>query len=256
MHATNLKKFHEIENILHGKKSILAVVSHPDDFEDYFSGTMFYAFDRDLLSPKDVHVLVCTDGGKGSRDKMQDPEELKQKRRKEQQAAMDYMDIPPENCHFLKFEDGYIHNNGNVLTERISYYFRKLKPDLVMTHNGFEAIIQKPHGVYYVHKDHRVVGEAVLDAAYPYSRDLLFFPHHHFQGLQGHMVLEILIAETQYPNVKVDVTEYMKLKIGLIKQFMSQVDSEEWLNNYFKETTQEEDDGCFFESFKYLKIII
>lgn len=251
---THHKKLHEIENVLHGKKTVLAVVSHPDDFEDYFSGTMFYAFDRDLIRPENVHILVCTDGGKGGRDKIQDPEELKKERKKEQAAAMDYMGIPEGNCHFLKFEDGYIHNNHNVLTERISYYFRKLKPDLVLTHNGFEAIIEKPNGIYYVHKDHRVVGEAVLDAAYPYSRDLLFFPHHNRQGLTGHMVLEILLAETQYPNVKVDVTDYMELKKNLIKQFMSQVDSEQWLTNYFTETTKEGD--CFMECFKYLKIII
>jgi LmbE family N-acetylglucosaminyl deacetylase len=251
---TESHRLHEIENILHGKKSILAVVSHPDDFEDYFSGTMFYGFDKNLIKPENVHILVCTDGGKGGRDKEQDQEKLKETRKDEQSKSLNYMGIPHDNCHFLDFEDGYIHNVNNVLTERISYFIRKLKPDLMLTHNGFEAIIDKPNGTYYVHKDHRTVGQAVLDAAYPYSRDLLFFPHHHQEGLSGHMILEILLAETAYPNVKVDVTEYMPQKIGLIKQFMSQVDSEAWLTKYFKDTTYE--DGCYIENFRYLRIII
>lgn len=248
------QRIFDIENILHGKETVLAVVSHPDDFEDYFSGTMFYTIDKELLDPKCFHILVCTDGGKGGRDTAATADELKFTRKKEQEDSLEFMGIPKEQCYFLDFEDGYINNDNNVLTERISYYIRKIKPDIVFTHNGFEAIIEKPDGMYYVHKDHRIVGQAVMDAVYPYSRDLLFFPEHQAEGLHGHQVLNVLLAETQNPNVKVDVTEYMPQKVELIKKFMSQVDSEEWLYNYFKNTTGEEDK--YLECFKYVKIII
>ena len=248
------KRIFDIENILNGKKIILAVVSHPDDFEDYFSGTMFYTIDKGFLDPKQFHILICTDGGKGGRDTDAKSEELVLTRKVEQEKSLEFMGIPKEQCYFLDFEDGYLTNEKNVLTERISYYIRKLKPDIVFTHNGFEAIIEKEDGMYYVHKDHRVVGQAVMDAVYPYSRDLLFFPEHQEEGLHGHQVLDVLLSETQNPNVKVDVTDYMSQKVNLIKQFMSQVDSEEWLYNYFKNTTGEEDK--YFECFKYVKIII
>ncbi len=246
--------FFDIENILNNKKTILVVVSHPDDFEDYFSGTLFYCLDKKIIDPSMFHVLICTDGGKGGRDSAISSAELTSKRKDEQEAALKFIGIPANQCYFLEFEDGYIHNTDNVLTERISYYIRKLKPDIVFTHNGFEAIIEKPDGMYYVHKDHRTVGQAVMDAVYPYSRDLLFFPEHKEAGLEGHMVFHVLLAETAEPNVKVDVSAYMPKKIALIKQFMSQVDSEEWLYNYFKNTTGEE--GQYIECFKYVKIII
>lgn len=248
------RRYFDIENILVNKKTILAVVSHPDDFEDYFSGTLFYCLDKKIVDASAFHVLICTDGGKGGRDTEITSEELKAKRKKEQEESLRFMGIPENQCYFLEFEDGYIHNAGNVLTERISYYIRKLKPDIVFTHNGFEAIIEKPDGMYYVHKDHRTVGQAVMDAVYPYSRDLLFFPQHKEEGLEGHMVFNVLLAETAEPNVKVDVSPYMPKKIELIKKFMSQVESDDWLYNYFKNTTGEE--GQYMECFKFVKIII
>ncbi|MBP9690594.1 PIG-L family deacetylase [Candidatus Woesebacteria bacterium] len=244
----------KIKSILEGKKSILAVIAHPDDFEDYFSGTMLIALEKGWIKPEYIHLLIVTDGSSGSRGKIVDPKVLKKMRFDEQMKALDAVAIPRENCHFLDFKDGYVHNNDNRLTERVAYYIRKLKPDLLLTHNGFEAIIERESGMYYVHKDHRMVGQAALDACYPYSRDLLFFPEHHKEGLNGHFLLEVLVAETQNPNVKVDITKKMPEKIGLLKNFMSQIESDEWLYNYFKDTTGEA--GRYLEAFKYVKIII
>ena len=250
-----MAKQYNIDEILKGKKGILAVVSHPDDFEDYFAGTMMYAIDMGLIKPEAIHVLICTDGANGGRGKYTDPELLKSMRQQEQKNALDKLKIPTDQCYFLDFRDGFIHNNENVLTERISYHIRKIKPELLMTHNGFEAIIEKPNGTYYIHKDHRVVGEAALDACYPYSRDLLFFPQHHqSEGLTGHFILEVLIAETQTPNVTVDFTKYLDRKVDLIKCFMTQIESDAWLYKYFKDTMSE--DEKYIEVFKYLKIII
>ncbi|CAN5162123.1 PIG-L family deacetylase [soil metagenome] len=249
-----MTKQHSIDNILKGKKKILAVVSHPDDFEDYFAGAMMYGFDKKLITPDMIHLLICTDGCAGGRAKYTDPELLKAMRQQEQHNALAKLNIPKEQCYFLDFKDGYLHNNDNVLTERISYHIRKVKPDLLLTHNGFEAIIEKPQGTYYIHKDHRVVGEAALDACYPYSRDLLFFPEHHQEGLEGHFILEILVSETQTPNVKVDFTDYLDRKVDLIKSFMTQIESDAWLYKYFKDTMTEND--RYIEVFKYLKIII
>ncbi len=249
-----MTKQYNIDDILKGKKRVLAVVSHPDDFEDYFSGAMMYGIDKKLLSADGIYLLICTDGCAGGRAKYTDPEELKKMRQAEQHEALRKLNIPHENCNFLDFKDGYLHNNDNVLTERISYYIRKIKPDLLLTHNGFEAIIEKPQGTYYIHKDHRVVGEAALDACYPYSRDLLFFPEHHAEGLEGHFILEILVSETQSPNVKVDFTPYLDKKVDLIKSFMTQIESDAWLYKYFKDTMTEDD--IYIEAFRYLKIII
>ena len=244
----------KVQSILKGKQNILAVVAHPDDFEDYFSGTMLIAIEKGWIKPENINLLIVTDGSNGSRGNIVDPEELKKLRHEEQMKALDHVGIPRENCHFLDFKDGYVHNNDNQLTERISYFIRKLKPDLLLTHNGFEAIIERQSGMYYVHKDHRVVGQAALDAAYPYSRDLLFFPEHHKEGLEGHFLLEVLIAETQNPNVKVDITDKMPEKIALLKNFMSQIESDDWLYKYFKDTTGEGD--RYLEAYKYVKIII
>ncbi len=247
-------KHYSIDQVFEGKKKILVVISHPDDFEDYFSGTMMYAFEKKIIEPSMVHLLVCTDGACGGRDKYTNPEELKKIRQLEQRKALAFLHIPPEQCTFLDFKDGALTNENNALTERISYHIRRLEPDMLLTHNGFEAFIDKPEGMYYIHRDHRVVGQAAMDAVYPFSRDLLFFPQHHHEGLDGHFVLHVLVAETQDPNVKVDVTSFIEKKIELIKQFGSQVDSDDWLRRYLKDTMAEGDQ--YFERFKYVKLVI
>lgn len=247
-------KTYEIDEIFKGKTKLLVVVSHPDDFEDYFSGTMMYGFEKGLITPDMVHLLVCTDGACGGRDKYSDPVQLRHIRQQEQRNALAFLDIPREQCVFLDFKDGFLTNEHNALTERITYHIRRLKPDLILTHNGFEAFIDKAEGTYYIHRDHRIVGKAAMDAAYPFSRDLLFFPHHHEEGLHGHVVRSILVAETQHPNVKVDVTAYVDKKAALIKQFGSQVDSEQWLRGYLKDTMAEGE--YYFERFKFVKLVI
>jgi len=244
-----------IESILKDKKTILAVVAHPDDFEDYFPGTFMYAVENGLTKPEHWHIVVCTDGGKGSRDKHMDSDKLVKQRVEEQKASLKKLGIPFENYTHLDFEDGYITNHQNGLIERIAWCIRKTKPDLILTHNCLEKIVKRNGGHYYIHKDHRIVSQATLDAMYPYSRDLLFFPHHHKEGYDGHFVREVLLAETGEPDVKVDITDYIEKKIELVKLFASQIDSDKFIRDYF-DTTEKENDGKYYESFRHVKLVI
>lgn len=244
-----------IESILKGKTSILAIVAHPDDLEDYFSGMFMYAVEKGITKPEYWHLVVCTDGGKGSRDNDIDSHTLVKRRIKEQKQSLSTLGIPIANYTHFDFEDGYINNYDNTLIEHIAFQIRKTKPDILLTHNGLDTIVARKDGYYYIHKDHRVVGKAVLDAMYPYSRDLLFFPHHNKKGYCGHIVRDVLIAESATPDIKVDITPYLEQKIALNHVFASQVDSDEHIRTYMK-NTQMEKDGRYYEQFKHVHIVV
>ena len=65
------------------ERLILAVSAHPDDVEFTSGGALARWIDEGWT----VHLVVCTDGSKGSDDQRVDPAALVARRREEQSAA-------------------------------------------------------------------------------------------------------------------------------------------------------------------------
>ncbi|MDP9356627.1 MAG: PIG-L family deacetylase, partial [Chloroflexota bacterium] len=65
-------------------------------------------------------------------------------------------------------------------------WIRRWRPDTLFTHDP-----EHPLPPYLSHRDHRLVGRAVLDAVYPMARDRLMFPEHARAGLQPHAVTAV-----------------------------------------------------------------
>jgi LmbE family N-acetylglucosaminyl deacetylase len=79
----------------------LAVGAHPDDVELYAGATLASW----TASGCEVHILVCTDGSKGSWDVDEDPSRLVATRRDEQHAAVERLGATGEVA-FLDRVDG------------------------------------------------------------------------------------------------------------------------------------------------------
>ena len=139
---------------------VLAVDAHPDDVE-FGCGATLAKWAR---AGAEVHLLVLTDGSKGTWDPTADPIALAAERTAEQEAAR--VALGAVAIHHLGAVDGELHE-GPELREQVCAVIRATCPDVLLTHD--------PWRPYRLHPDHRHGGFLVLDAVVA-ARDPHFFP--------------------------------------------------------------------------------
>lgn len=194
------------------KKRIMVVFAHPDDAEVFCGGTI----SRLIKDGKEVASIKITNGDKGSRQEKITSKELGKMRELEDQKAMQILGIKKENNIYLHFEDGKVEDSFDVIG-KIAEQIRIFKPDILITHNPEDVIIRFDKNNNWVnHRDHRHTGQAAINASYPYSRDILFFPEH-FKNKKAssHVVTEFLLVDFyNHPDlVYIDVTDNIEARI-------------------------------------------
>ncbi len=232
------------------KNKIMVVMAHPDDAEVFAGGTIA----RLIKDKKQVCVVKVTNGSKGSRDNNISASELVEIRKREDNESMKVLGVDLSNSIHLGFEDGYVEDSIETIGA-ISKIIRKFKPDIIITHNPQDMIINHSGGDHWVnHRDHRNTGKSATDAAYPYSRDLLFFPEQFSEeGIGYHKVCEFLFADYYLGEdiVEIDITEFKELKETALTQHKSQF-SEEKAKNMVEFMTTRDNTDRKFECFKYV----
>lgn len=237
--------------IFKDKNKIMVVFAHPDDLECMCGGLIA----RLIKDGKQVRSLKMTNGDKGSRENKISADELINARQKEDLSSMELLGVLQENSVYLGFEDGHIENSVETI-EKLAYQIRKFKPDLIVTHNPEVVIVKHFSGDNWVnHRDHRNTAKSTVDAAYPYSRDLLFFPHHFEEDdVESHKALEFLFVDSyMHPQeVFIDTTEFKQTKIEALAKHSSQFDLESAKNllNFMVY----ENEGKQYESFRHVVI--
>ncbi len=235
---------HSYEDIFKNKKKILFVTAHPDDVDVMWGGTIA----KLRQDKKEVFVVVVTNGARGSRDNVISESDLAKERIKEQTNALAELGVPKENFTTLNYKDGEAENNMELIG-KIAYYIRKWKPEIVATQDP-QSLYMKVNGdrTYVNHKDHRVTGLATLDAVYPFSRDLSFFPEHAKEGVTPHTVLEIIFMGEG--NLKIDITDVIEKKKKALIAHKSQFDAKSvpGILEHWKK------DGKYFETGLYLNL--
>jgi N,N'-diacetylchitobiose non-reducing end deacetylase len=232
------------DDIFKNKKKVLFVTAHPDDVDVMWAGTIAKLRE----DKKEVFVVVVTNGARGSRENIISEEELAKARIQEQTNALKEVGVPKENFATLNYKDGEAENNMELIG-KIAYYIRKFKPDLVATQDP-ESIYHKfENGHAYInHKDHRITGIATVDAVYPFSRDLSFFPEHQKMGVTPHQVEEIMFMGDG--NVTIDVTDVIEKKKKALMAHKSQFDEKNvpGMLEFWKK------DGKYIEGGTYLNL--
>ena len=228
-------------------KNVLIITAHPDDPDFGAAGTVA----NWTTSGVQVAYLIVTDGSKGSEDPNMTSERLSTIRKNEQQNAAKVVGV--NDVHFLDFPDGQIFNTTE-LRERIVYYIRKLRPDLIITHDPMNFIMNNER---INHPDHRNVGETTLDCIFPLSRDRLTFPEHEAQGLAPHKVLDILLQFTTEPNYFSDISHTFDKKIDALTEHKSQIKDvdmiRERLADYSSQNAKaSQKDYKYAESFRWI----
>ena len=145
---------------------LLAVYAHPDDPDISCGGTLALW----SAAGSDVHVCLCCDGDKGSLDASVDGQTLVRDRRQETEAAGREIGVGAH--HWLGYHDGEVDDSSD-LRARLVALVRRLRPDAVLAPDP-TAVFFGPN--YINHRDHRMVGWAVIDAVSPAAANPHYFP--------------------------------------------------------------------------------
>jgi LmbE family N-acetylglucosaminyl deacetylase len=234
--------------IFEPKSSILIVTAHPDDCLVYFAALI----NKLRKDNKNVSVLVVTNGARGSKENIISEEELAKQRITEEISALEYLKVPKANFFCLDYKDGEVESDMKLIGE-VSYYIRKFKADIVCTHEPgliYESTYDNT-GFFVQHRDHRKVGEAVIDAAYPFARDRSFFPEHQKEGIEPHSVYELLLTDEKGSNFHFDYTSELETKKTAMRYHKSQFD-EDFITQVVDDMKK---DDHYFEMFKYIKLL-
>jgi LmbE family N-acetylglucosaminyl deacetylase len=139
---------------------VLAVGAHPDDIEFGCAATLA----KWSRQGAEVHLLVLTDGSKGSWDPDADQRELVALRKREQEAAASALGASA--VHFLDLVDGELTAN-RAEVGAVCEVLRTVRADVVLGHDPWKR--------YRLHPDHVAAGRLVVDGIVA-ARDPHFFP--------------------------------------------------------------------------------
>ena len=189
---------------------VLVITAHPDDSEFGAGGTIA------KLVHEGMHVSYCivTNGNKGSGDRSMTPERLARIREEEQRNAARVLGV--ETVDFLGFPDCEVEDTRESRLA-VTAAIRRHRPDRLIIQNP-----QRTKNLGASHRDHRTVAGIAHDCVYPLARDHLAFPELLAQGLQPHKVREIYLMWWENPELIVDISATIDLKIKALACHASQ----------------------------------
>ena len=216
------------------KVDLLVVGPHADDPEFGIAGTVA----KLTREGKKVAYVICTNGDKGTSDTSLDPRELVKIREQEQREAAKILGVT--EVEFLGFPDQGLEDNDQFRKE-IVRHIRVFRPDIVASPD--------PYRKYLWHRDHRIAGQVVLDAVYPFARDHLAYPDLLSQGYLPHKVKEVLTWGTDDPNYWVDISDTFAVKIEALRSHKSQIGKRDFPEVYkwLRERAEHAAEGKGFE---------
>jgi LmbE family N-acetylglucosaminyl deacetylase len=195
-----------------GAARVLAVGAHPDDAEFYAGGTLA------LFADAGAHValVVCTGGGRGGRG-LADPVAV---RAAEQARAAEL--VPFHERANLGRSDGELAVD-EPLRAALVHALRRVRPDVVVTHDPRLVFAPVRDRFRLQHSDHRAAGQALLDAVYPRAPSPNFYPEQLGEpGLEPWFPREVWLMDTAEPNARVNVAKTFERKLAALAAHASQ----------------------------------
>jgi LmbE family N-acetylglucosaminyl deacetylase len=189
------------------KTDAMVIAPHPDDAEFGAGGTAA----RWVREGMQVILAVCTNGDKGTEDRTISPAQLAEIREEEQRAAAHIIGF--SEVIFLGYPDQGLEDSGE---------FRKAIVRLLRMYQPKTVVTSDPYRRYVWHRDHRMTGQVVLDAVFPYARDHLAYPDLLEENLEPHKVADLLFWAAEDINHRSDVTETFGLKMDALRCHRSQ----------------------------------
>jgi LmbE family N-acetylglucosaminyl deacetylase len=187
---------------------VLAVYAHPDDADVGCGGTLA----RWAKGGTVVHLIVCTDGGKGTSDPGVQPKKLAAERAAELEASSALIGLT--SVDNLGFRDGEL-TDSEEFRRTLVARVRQVRPDVVCGHDPTAIFFGQD---YFNHRDHRILGLALLDAVAPAAA----LPHYFPDAGPPHQVSTVLLSGTLEPDDWVDVSDTIETKAAAVECHRSQ----------------------------------
>ncbi len=229
-------------------RRVLAVYAHPDDPYVASGGTIA----RWARAGAEIQIVVCTNGDKGAVNVDVDVDvdvgvdavdaegsslrspgalsgALAHQRIEEAVSASEALGVGAP--HFLGFPDGEL--DEAVLRREMVSWVRSVMPDVVLSHDPTAIFFGRD---YFNHRDHRVVGWAVLDAVSPAAALPLYFPGSGPPWQVG----TVYLSGTTEPDIWVDISATVAAKVDALSCHVSQfADSGDWFRSGVRERAEE-----------------
>jgi LmbE family N-acetylglucosaminyl deacetylase len=169
---------------------VLAVFAHPDDMEICAGGVLA----QWVAAGREAHLLVLTNGDRGSDDPMLSRAELARTRLAETEAAAELLGFA--SARMLSIHDGELENTVGI-REAVVRRIREVHAETVVSCDPTSVFFENR---YYNHSDHRTAGWIALDACFPGAGNPHFFSEHLGEGLAVQNVDDIWLGWTNEPN--------------------------------------------------------
>lgn len=190
-------------------RSAMAIYAHPDDIEFTVAGTVA----KWARAGCEVTFVLITSGNAGTHDRKFTRNSLARVREREERESARILGAA--RVVFLRHDDCELVPTL-ALRKELVRRIRRHRPEVVLC-NDPQAIF---FGDEYVnHPDHRVSGQAALDAVFPCAEMDLLWPA---LG-PPHKVHAVYVSSTPAPNTWVDVTETIDAKIAALSAHRSQL---------------------------------
>lgn len=192
---------------------VLGVFAHPDDAEICAGGVLA----KWAATGRDVHLLILTNGDRGSQDPSKDRGELAATRLRESEEAAEVLGLA--SVWVGSISDSELENTAEV-REGVVRRIREVRAETVVACDPTAVFFE---GRYYNHSDHRASGFVALDACYPGSGNPHFFPEQLAQGLLTQDVYDLWLGWTNEPNHAEDISGYFATKVAALAKHDSQL---------------------------------
>jgi LmbE family N-acetylglucosaminyl deacetylase len=227
---------------------VLGVFAHPDDAEIAAGGTLA----KWAAAGREVHLLILTNGDRGSADPAMDRAELAQTRRVETEAAAALMGLA--GVRILGVHDGELENTQEV-REAVVRRIREAHAETVLSCDPTSWFFDN---TYYNHSDHRRAGEIALDAVFPGAGNPHFFSEHLAEGLGLAEVHDVWLGWSNEPNHREDVSDHFRTKVDALAAHASQLaDGIAFFEEFLERDARDSGEGIgveFAEPFRVLDL--
>jgi LmbE family N-acetylglucosaminyl deacetylase len=177
---------------------MLAFSPHPVDTEWGIAGTVASL----TRQGKEVVYVIATNGDTGNSDPDMKPQVLAKIREGEQLAAAKILGV--KEVIFLRRPD---------LGLEYTLDFRKEIIRLLMTYRPQVVATCDPYQRYISNRDHRILGQLVMDSVWPAALSPNTYPDLLAEGYKTHRVKEVWLWAPTEPNYRYDISDTFDIKM-------------------------------------------
>ncbi len=183
--------------------NIVVIAAHPDDETLGVGGTML----KHAANGDNVYWLIATNMLESEGFSM---EQIAQRQSEIELAGTK---LKVKGINKLNFASMSLTDNSlNQLIPKISAYFNEIKPEIIYVMNRSDA-----------HSDHRILFDAVMACTksfrYPFIKRVLMY-----ECLSETEFAPALPEKVFIPNYYVDITDFMDMKLEIMKIYESEID--------------------------------